>query len=317
VNSKQNLQQASYSIGVVSRLTGISAHCLRMWERRHGLGPSRRTEGGQREYSKVDLDHLFLVKQLVDSGMRIKDIAALPQKTLTLISNKPANESIEVSQSFNTVVIGKDFTQLFNKHPNRYPALAVEFPVVSVEQWLNTSTENASAKILLLQAEKISQQTLAKLKYYKQQGCSIFFHHPTLSTTAKEQLSKEGIYANDAPINLELIDTFTSRAKKEQTYISGLFDSSRKFNLPLPATIPNYFSEQALTEAASKSNSITCKCPSHLTELIRSLNAFEEYSQQCGANNWKEASVHACIYAYTTQARGLLEKALLAALDEH
>ncbi|ARN75151.1 MerR family transcriptional regulator [Oceanicoccus sagamiensis] len=317
MSSQQNLQQASYSIGVVSRLTGISAHCLRMWERRHGLGPSSRTAGGQREYSKVDLDHLSLIKQLLDQGMRIKDIAALPQKTLSLMATQSANEDTELNQPFDTVVIGRAFSALFKKHRNRYPRLSIEFPSVSAEQWINTFTEPFAAKIVILQADTVNQQTLVKLKHYKQQGCSIFLHHPALSDAIKEQLGREGIACIDSPINLELIDRLTARAQKEQTYISGLFDSSREFNLPLPASIPHYFSDQALTEAAGINSAITCQCPSHLSELIRSLNAFEQYSQQCGAENWKQASVHACIYAYTAQARGLLEQALLAAIDEH
>ncbi len=316
MGSHQNQQQASYSIGVVSRLTGISTHSLRMWERRHGLGPSRRTEGGQREYSRVDLDHLSLIKQLLDQGMRIRDIAKLPQKTLTLMANQSASDNAESSQCFETVVMGKDLSALFKKHRNRYPQLAIEFPELTPEQWLTKYAQLSSACIFICQIKIVNPQILAKLIHIKQRGCSVFLQFSMASDAIIKQLDKASIYSLNSPISLESIDLITARAKKEQTYISGLFDSSREFNLPLPASIPRYFSEQALAEAAIKKSSISCKCPSHLSELIRAITVFEEYSQECGAENWKEASVHACIYAYTTQARGLLEKALLAALDE-
>ncbi|MFT7222865.1 MAG: hypothetical protein ACI82Z_000396, partial [Cellvibrionaceae bacterium] len=39
-------EQATYGIGVAARMTGISAHTLRMWERRYRLKPSKRSEGG-------------------------------------------------------------------------------------------------------------------------------------------------------------------------------------------------------------------------------------------------------------------------------
>lgn len=287
-----------------------------MWERRHSLGPSRRTDGGQREYSQVDIDHLSLIKQLVDDGMRIKDIAGLPQKTLTLIANKPASKGTREKQSFETIIIGKAFSSLFKKHRNRYPRLAIEFPELSAEQWLAQYAESSSVNILIIQTQKVNQSMVNKIKQLKQQGCTVFLHHPVLSIAMAEQLNKIGVHVVNPPITLAVIDRLTAKAKKEQTYLSGLFDSSSEFNLPLPSTIPHYFSEQALTEAATSPGSITCKCPAHLSELIQSINAFEEYSQQCGADNWKEASIHACIYAYTVQARGLLEKALLAAMDE-
>ena len=57
--------------------------------------------------------------------------------------------------------------------------------------------------------------------------------------------------------------------------------------------------------------------PQASSKLIQSLNEFEEYSSSCSAEDWHEAAVHACIYAYTSQARWLMEKALAAALEEH
>lgn len=309
-------QQASYSIGVVSRLTGISIHCLRTWERRHGLGSSRRTPGGQREYNKVDLDHLAMIKQLVDSGMRIKDIASLPQKTLTVIANNIAAETNSCQEPLQTVIIGKDITTLLKQHRNRYPSLSVEFPTLPPKQWLLECVQSSTVQILIIQLTKIDNMMLKHLIQIRQRGCSVFIVGHITGKSKLEQLANSGIDLLVPPVDLGLLDKVTAKAKKQQAYISNLHDSSREFNVPLPFAVPNYFTDEALTEVAKKTNAITCKCPSHLSELIRSLNTFEQYSQQCGANSWKEASIHACIYAYTTQARNLMEKALLAAIDE-
>ena len=48
-----------------------------------------------------------------------------------------------------------------------------------------------------------------------------------------------------------------------------------------------------------------------------SLWNFEEYSSQCSVENWNDAATHACVYAYTNQARWLMEKALRAVLETH
>ena len=51
--------------------------------------------------------------------------------------------------------------------------------------------------------------------------------------------------------------------------------------------------------------------------MIQSLAAFEQYSSQCAVENWSDAATHSCVYAYSNQARWLLERALQAILDEH
>lgn len=72
----------SYPIGAVSRLTGVEPETLRMWERRYGLAPSARSGGGHRLYSERDVDVLRAVKVLLETGMRIGAVAALPAEQI-------------------------------------------------------------------------------------------------------------------------------------------------------------------------------------------------------------------------------------------
>ena len=66
-----------YRIGAVARLTGVSAHALRMWERRYGVLSAGRSTGGNRLYSEADVSRLRTIRQLVDHGLSIGQIAAL------------------------------------------------------------------------------------------------------------------------------------------------------------------------------------------------------------------------------------------------
>jgi len=68
-------ESKDFSIGAVSRLTGISQHTLRIWERRYSAVQSHRTESGRRLYSSGDVERLTLLKALVDRGDRIGSIA--------------------------------------------------------------------------------------------------------------------------------------------------------------------------------------------------------------------------------------------------
>ncbi|HEY7775956.1 MAG TPA: MerR family transcriptional regulator, partial [Kineobactrum sp.] len=80
---------------------------------------------------------------------------------------------------------------------------------------------------------------------------------------------------------------------------------------------PRQFSELQLSGARQLKRTLECECPRHIADLIRSLASFEEYSSTCSVENWHDAAVHACVYAYTAQARWLMEKALQAVLEEH
>lgn len=69
---------ARYRIGAVASATGISAETLRVWERRYGgLRPARTSAGG-RLYSDDDVERLRTIKQLLDRGHGISQLANLP-----------------------------------------------------------------------------------------------------------------------------------------------------------------------------------------------------------------------------------------------
>ncbi|MEM7409681.1 MAG: MerR family transcriptional regulator [Myxococcota bacterium] len=73
-----------YSLGAVVRLTGLTAHTLRAWERRYGAVAPARTPRGTRRYSREEVSRLRLLRSAVDAGHRISDIAQLSDDDLEL-----------------------------------------------------------------------------------------------------------------------------------------------------------------------------------------------------------------------------------------
>lgn len=71
-----------YPIGTAARLAGIPPETLRIWERRYKMLSPTRTEGGHRLYSERDVEILRSAKRLVDSGMRIGTVAAMPTEQI-------------------------------------------------------------------------------------------------------------------------------------------------------------------------------------------------------------------------------------------
>lgn len=59
-----------FSIGAVARMLELSAATIRTWETRYGLVTPQRSGGGQRLYSRDQVDQLRFVKTHVESGRR-------------------------------------------------------------------------------------------------------------------------------------------------------------------------------------------------------------------------------------------------------
>jgi DNA-binding transcriptional MerR regulator len=76
------------AIGFVSRVTGLSAHRIRAWERRYRAVAPSRTAGGRRIYSRADINRLQFLRQAVDLGHRISHIAALETSELADLANR-------------------------------------------------------------------------------------------------------------------------------------------------------------------------------------------------------------------------------------
>jgi len=78
------------SIGEVAERTGLSVHALRFYEREGLLvGPVRRTSGGRRRYTGVDVDWLLICVKLRESGMPLADLKRFAE----LVRQGPGNEA--------------------------------------------------------------------------------------------------------------------------------------------------------------------------------------------------------------------------------
>ena len=59
------IQKLYYSIGEVSRLTGLDTHVLRYWESEFGELSPRKNRGGKRLYRENDIKILLHIKELL------------------------------------------------------------------------------------------------------------------------------------------------------------------------------------------------------------------------------------------------------------
>jgi DNA-binding transcriptional MerR regulator len=77
-----------YRIGAVARLSGLTTHAIRVWERRYGILKPDRSRAGARLYSDVEVERLRALKRAVDRGHSIGQIAALEASELERLGGK-------------------------------------------------------------------------------------------------------------------------------------------------------------------------------------------------------------------------------------
>ncbi|MGI9085434.1 MAG: MerR family transcriptional regulator [Aeromicrobium sp.] len=89
----------TWGVGAVSERLEVTASTLRTWERRYGVGPSFRTQGGHRRYTERDIDLVELMRRLVGRGVSAQDAArvarALDRDELELaLTDELSHESL-------------------------------------------------------------------------------------------------------------------------------------------------------------------------------------------------------------------------------
>jgi MerR family transcriptional regulator, light-induced transcriptional regulator len=92
----------TYSIKELERLSGIKAHTIRIWEKRHKLVEPMRTATNIRYYSDYDLKKIINVSLLNNNGFKISSIARMTQdeisKTVLDLSQSENKAAIHIDQ---------------------------------------------------------------------------------------------------------------------------------------------------------------------------------------------------------------------------
>jgi MerR family transcriptional regulator, light-induced transcriptional regulator len=88
--------EVTFPLRVAVRMTGLSAERLRAWESRHAVVEPLRTPGGSRRYRVADLERLRLLREAVEAGHRIGDVARLDEPALRACTAPPCKGADDV-----------------------------------------------------------------------------------------------------------------------------------------------------------------------------------------------------------------------------
>ncbi len=87
--------KSTFSITDLHHLSGVSAHTIRIWERRFDLLQPDRTETNIRQYNNKHLKKLLNISLLVKSGYKISELAALSEQQLIALVNSSQARSAD------------------------------------------------------------------------------------------------------------------------------------------------------------------------------------------------------------------------------
>ncbi|MEE4662033.1 MAG: MerR family transcriptional regulator [Halieaceae bacterium] len=307
-----------YGIGTVARLTRVRPETLRIWERRYGLGASQKADNGRRLYTQTDLEHLQIVVKLVEQGFRIGEIASMERKTLEAMLEQGGGSSGHGAKSEakpRVLFVGNALCSWLDQHPGCLTSLDSQLYRGAVEDVATELTADLDpVDLLVLDCAALNAEQVEAIKSLRERvhARSALVFYQFSSQRWLSQLNIEGISATKLPLDTE---TFAAHMKRLQGTLEVERGVSDAGELARPRS--RLFKDEELLEHLKVDSALACGCTQHLAEIIQSLAAFEQYSSQCAVESWSDAATHTCVYAYTSQARWLMEKALKAVLEEH
>lgn len=299
----------SYRIGAVARLTGIAPDTLRIWERRYQLVEPQRTEKGGRLYSQDDVNRLSMVKTLVDQGHAIGSIAHLSNEELgSRLSHAMASGQPVVDSADHPVcLVGKALAIRAQNAEPPPQGVRLAGSYATLDDFL--ADECACATLVMefhfLDRDVVHQLSDPELSTRCDRLIVIYGFAPS---SILKQLKRLQVRTQRAPVEIEqLWQLCTGQTAQPVSWTATEFDPD---NVSTEAVPKRLFSNSQLAELSQISTTLNCECPHHMSDIIKTLVAFEQYSAQCEVYTRQDAALHSYLHVMTAKSRSLMEIAL-------
>jgi len=321
-----------YQISAVAKLTGLSVHTIRAWEKRYGAVEPVRTGTQRRVYSQEDVRKLTLLKMLVDAGQSISSVAGLPVSKLEERVDQasearfkawdPTKTAGDSDRSWSVGIVGAPLQSLIEAQAHHFRDLKMSAFWHDLAEALECAAAESQVDLLLVDVPALFPEQLHRIQEFSERthAFRVVIVYGFCQQDTLDQIGKIPRFtALRAPVNatglrLAILPSQPAPSRRPLTV------TSRKRETPdedesdqrVPVRI---FTPEQLSRLARLSPSIRCECPQHLANLITSLAAFEAYSAECENRNEEDAALHAYLHRTTAEARHEMEVALERVLE--
>jgi len=319
-----------YEISAVARLTGISSHVLRVWERRYGVVEPQRSDSKRRRYTQDDIQRLSLLKNLVDYGHAISSVARLTTVQLEerLANALESRASDDILESFAPAgvcrvgLIGTKIRHAVRGAADNTPALRIVGEFEATGEMLG-SLRPGSIDLIILERDTIFpediaeiQDLVASMRVRRAILIYQFAREDTIQPLDIKRITALRAPVESAEIQLACIADIQLALRSGRAGVQEEAPPAPKVVRPTGEIPRRIFSDEQLVRIGQVSAVVKCECPQHLANLLSSLVAFEKYSERCEDKNQDDAVIHAYLHRTTAQAREGMEIALLEVLTQ-
>lgn len=318
---KTGKDEHRYGIGAVAKLTGLTDHTIRVWERRYEAVVAQRAPNGRRIYDRADVQRLGLLKRLTDQGLSISQIAtdSIDQlraraESLNDIVTAPMPNHIGVA------VLGDYLPSQFEAHEHDVEPVEILVADNNHDRFVADITQQR-IDVIVLESPVLDSDVINRLLNYMRQASAargvIVYSFGRVRDVDRARDAR--IVALRSPANVDEVCAAIHRVFAQPKSLRGRAtpkpdSSSGKWDFAA-AIAPRRFSNLQLLHLAQASTTIDCECPHHLAQLVGDLTAFEVYSANCASRDKEDAALHRYLHQTTAQARVLIEVALEKVAD--
>lgn len=293
--------ELTYRSGVAARLAGLPVETLRVWERRYELSETRRSAHGQRLYTASQVQRLSLLKQLVDQGHPIGQLARLSMEELRALGgNGPA--AAAPLRPIDVVVVGAGLARRIGASPHDTLLLNVLDSCARLDM-LAGLRPGLHADVLIVELAELDEQAIPAIAAARgavQAAAAVVLYRFCSNATIRA-LRAQGWLVARVPADMGELLPLCQQA------LEGQHLSTR---LPETMAAGPRFDEESLASLTAASSKLACECPRHMAELLLMIGSFERYSTQCASRNSADAHIHQDLGQAAGQARVILEAAL-------
>jgi len=294
--------EVAYRSGVAARLAGLSVETLRVWERRYDLSGTRRSAHGQRLYTPAQVQRLGLLKQLVDQGHPIGQVAHLSVDELRTLGGGHVPGNGRPVKPIDVVVIGMGLARRIAASPRETLLLNVQASCARFdpadERYAELRTD-----VLLVELTELDEQAMPMIAAAGAalHAAAVVVLYRFSATATIRALRARGWLVARVPSEMGELVPLCRQALEGQHLPARQPDNGP----PAPR-----FDEAALTTLTAASTKLQCECPRHMAELLLMIGSFERYSVQCASRDSADAQLHQDLGHAAGQARTILETAL-------